>query len=41
VWQILTGREDPYEVARQRAEKRKQQEQAASQPTPTSNGRNN
>ena len=41
VWQIFTGREDPYEVARQRAEKRKQQEQAASQPTPTSNGRNN
>ena len=31
VWQIFTGREDPYEVARRRAEQRKQQEQVASQ----------
>jgi len=40
VWQIFTGKEDPYEVARQRAEKRKQQEQAASQQTPVSSGIN-
>ena len=40
VWQIFTGREDPYEVARRRAEERQQQEQVASQPTPASKGRN-
>ena len=39
VWQIFTGREDPYEVARRRAEQREQQEQVASQPVPVSNGR--
>ena len=40
VWQIFTGREDPYEVARRRAEERQQQEQVASQPTPAAQGRN-
>lgn len=40
VWQIFTGREDPYEVARRRAEERQQQEQVASQPTPASKGKN-
>ena len=40
VWQIFTGREDPYEVARRRAEEREQQEQVASQQGAASNGRN-
>ncbi|MEE8348768.1 MAG: outer membrane protein assembly factor BamD [Acidobacteriota bacterium] len=40
VWHIFTGREDPYEVAQKRAEERKQQEQVASQPNPSSNDRN-
>lgn len=40
VWQIFAGKEDPYEVARERAEERKQQEPVASQQGPASNGQN-
>ena len=40
VWGIFTGREDPYEIARRRAEERKQREQSNSQRKPQSGGRN-
>lgn len=41
VWHIFTSGPDPYEVARQRAEERKQQEQVASQRNPASDNKNN